>query len=307
MKKSVISLLFLLSIALGILFVLRRPTQKSQQITIICTTSMITDIVKTVVGNTAQVYGLMGPGVDPHLYRARESDVAKLSNADIIFYNGLHLEGKMADLFEKMKTYKKTVAVADAIPKEKLIASEFEGHYDPHIWFDVFIWSMVAKHIANVLCEYYPKHCPAYQQRAKDYAQKLDELDRYIQQQIATIPSKNRTLITAHDAFEYFGRRYGLNVRGLQGISTESEAGTKDVQELVNFIVQTRIPAIFVESSIPKRTVQAVREAVQAQGWNLTIGNELYSDALGTAGTPSGSYVGMVKHNIDSIVKGLRE
>ncbi len=281
-------------------------TVKAVPITIVTTTGMITDAVKTIAGDDAIVYGLMGPGIDPHLYRARESDVARLANADIIFYNGLHLEGKMADLFAKMSSTKTTVGVADVIPKSMLIASDISGHYDPHIWFDVTLWTMVVNHIAQVLCEFDEKTCPQFKKRAEQYIQKLKDLDQYVEQQISKIPKKNRTLITAHDAFEYFGKRYGLEVRGLQGMSTESEAGTKDVQDLVNFVVQKRIPAIFVESSIPQRTLKAVQEGAQAQGWNVAIGDELYSDALGTAGTDTGTYLGMVKHNVDAIVKGLR-
>ena len=304
-------LVILLSIGISsILFYFLRKTNsvvhKKHRLTIICTTGMITNAVKTIAGDDAIVYGLMGPGIDPHLYRARESDVSRLANADIIFYNGLHLEGKMSDLFAKMSSTKTTVGLADTIPKSMLIPSDISGHYDPHIWFDVTLWTMVVNHIAQVLCEFDAKTCPQFKNRAEQYIQKLKDLDQYVEQQIRKIPKKNRILITAHDAFEYLGKRYGLEVRGLQGMSTESEAGTKDVQELVNFVVQKRIPAIFVESSIPQRTLKAVQEAARAQGWNVAIGDELYSDALGTAGKPAGTYLGMVKANVDAIVRELK-
>jgi manganese/zinc/iron transport system substrate-binding protein len=305
------SLLIVVLFSLGTFLIIYRSRQSKEiqekPLTIVATTGMITDAIQQIVGNDAIVQGLMGPGIDPHLYRARESDVARLADADIIFYNGLHLEGKMADLFAHMAHTKKTVAVTDILSKKNLIESDIKDHYDPHIWFDVSLWQQIVSYIVHILCDYDAVHCDAYQQRAKKYSERLKQLDSYIKQQIALIPVEKRTLVTAHDAFEYFGKKYGLHVRGLQGISTESEAGTKDVQDLVSFVVQKQIPAIFVESSIPQRTLQAVQEGVKAQGWNVTLGDELYSDALGSAGSDAGTYIGMVKHNIDSIVKGLRE
>ncbi|MEX0671949.1 MAG: zinc ABC transporter substrate-binding protein, partial [Candidatus Babeliales bacterium] len=251
-KNSIITVIIIILVSFFMYktMLIDDAAEKKHTLTIVCTTSMITDIVKTIVGDTATVYGLMGPGIDPHLYRARESDVAKLEAADIIFYNGLHLEGKMAELFEKMAATKTTVGVADNIPKELLLESDFAGHYDPHIWFDVSLWAQVARSITNTLCAANQKDCPAYQERAQIVIDQLIQLDSDIRRKIQAIPQENRILVTAHDAFSYFGRRYGFEVHGLQGISTESEAGAKDVKNLVNLIVKKRVHAIFVESSI---------------------------------------------------------
>ncbi|RMG64216.1 MAG: manganese transporter, partial [Calditrichaeota bacterium] len=212
---------------------------------------MIADAVKHVGGARVSVTALMGPGVDPHLYKASEGDVARLARADLIFYNGLHLEGKMVEIFEQMKRRKPTFAVADGVDPGRLIHSEkFASSHDPHIWFDVRIWQPVVMYIRDVLARLDPKHAEIYRENAAAYLQELEALDRYVRSRIAEIPPQRRVLITAHDAFEYFGRAYGLEVHGLQGISTASEAGTADVQRLADFIVQRKIPAVFVETSV---------------------------------------------------------
>jgi manganese/zinc/iron transport system substrate-binding protein len=278
-----------------------------RKIKIVVTTGMIADAVKNVGGERVDVTALMGPGVDPHLYKASAGDVSRMSSADVIFYNGLHLEGKMAEIFEEMSRYAKVYAVADGVEPNLLErTSAFAGNYDPHIWFDVKIWMQVVKYIAKCLSEVDPQSAELYQANADAYLAKLQELDQYVREQAATIPEEHRILITAHDAFHYFGKAYGFQVRGLQGISTVAETGTADVQQLADFIVQHKIPAIFVETSVPPRYIEALQAAVKARGFDVKIGGSLFSDAMGDPGTPEGEYLGMVKHNIDTIVKALK-
>ncbi len=277
-----------------------------RKINVVTTIGMITDIVKNVGGERVDVNGLMGPGVDPHLYKASAGDVSRMQSADIIFYNGLHLEGAMAELFEKMARSTKTVAVTESISAERLISPpQFEGMHDPHVWFDVTLWMEAVRNIEKTLAEIDTVHAELYHANAESYLAGLTELDASIREQVKTIPENSRVIITAHDAFNYMGRAYGFEVRGLQGISTATEAGTRDVQELASFIVERKIPAIFVESSVPRRTVEALQAAVVAKGFKVTIGGELFSDAMGDPGTPEGTYIGMVEHNIHTITHAL--
>jgi manganese/zinc/iron transport system substrate-binding protein len=279
----------------------------NRKIRVVTTTGHITDLVKNVGGDRVEVQGLMRPGVDPHLYKASEGDVAKLNSADIIFYNGLNLEGKMADLFVRMARQRPTVAITEDIPESLLREPpEFQGHFDPHIWFDVTLWKLAVDRVEKALSELDPQHAATYKTNADRYRQQLDELHQWIKQQIATIPKERRVLVTAHDAFGYFGQQYDMEVVGLQGISTEAEASVKDVQELANLIATRGVKAIFVESSVPHRNIEAVRAAVRAKGHAVEIGGELYSDALGEPGTPEGTYIGMMRYNVETIVKALR-
>ncbi len=281
-------------------------TETPSTLRVVTTTGMITDIVKNVGGRHINVTGLMGPGVDPHLYKATAGDVQRLTTAHIIFYNGLHLEAKMGDVLEKMDGTTKTVAVTHGIEKRYLLTPpEFEGQYDPHLWFDVTRWMQAVTAVQNALTEADPKNSGSYTENAETYRQQLEGLHRYVQQQAERIPAQRRVLVTAHDAFNYFGNAYGFEVRGLQGISTATEAGIADVQKLATFIADRKIPAIFVESSVSERSLKAVQAAVEAKGFNVSIGGELFSDAMGTAGTPEGTYIGMVRHNIDTIVTAL--
>lgn len=272
----------------------------------VATTGMIGDIVGQVGGERVEVSVLMGAGVDPHLYKASEHDLRTFERADVIFYNGLHLEGGLSYVLEQMETRTRTVAVTGRIPRGDLRAPpEFEGNYDPHVWFDVSFWMLAVEQVRDVLIAIDPDHRAGYEERATAYLAQLAELDAYVSNQAARIPAERRVLITAHDAFGYFGDRYGFQVHGLQGISTATEAGTRDVQNLADFIAARRIPAVFVESSVPRRTVEALREAVQSRGWDVQIGGELFSDAMGDAGTAEGTYIGMVRHNIDTITRAL--
>jgi len=281
------------------------PLQQTP-VQVVTTVNFITDLVQQVGGNRVRVTGLMGAGVDPHLYKASAGDVRRLQQAHLIFYGGLHLEGKMVELLERLP---RAIAVTDAIPRERLIRPPggFQGQYtyDPHVWFDVSLWQLTVDRVREALSRVDPAGSAYYQASAAAYRQRLAQLDAFIRQQIALVPPQQRVLITAHDAFAYLGRRYGLEVRGLQGISTVAEAGARDVQELVEFIVQRRIRAIFVESSVPQRPIQAVVAAARARGWNVVIGGQLFSDSAGNPGTPEGTYVGMMEHNIRTIVNGL--
>jgi manganese/zinc/iron transport system substrate-binding protein len=278
------------------------------KLNIVTTTGMIADIVKNVGGEYVEVISLMGPGVDPHLYKASEGDIRRLQDANLIFYNGLHLEAQLGEVLEKMNDFNiTTVAVADEIDPTALLAHpEYENSYDPHIWFDVTLWMQAVRRVQATLSETDPAHKSAYEANASAYLAQLEELHQYVLSQAETIPAEKRVIITAHDAFSYFGRAYGFEVRGLQGISTESQAGTADVQALAGFIVEQQIPAIFVESSVPQRNVEAVQAAVQSQGFDVQIGGSLFSDAMGGEDTPEGTYIGMVRHNIDTIVAALK-
>jgi manganese/zinc/iron transport system substrate-binding protein len=278
----------------------------SRPIKIVATTSMVTDLVERVGGSRVEVEGLMGAGVDPHLYKASEGDVIALAGADAVFYNGLHLEAKLAEVFERMGGRVHTYAVTDSIPRERLLAPPaFAGAYDPHVWFDVSLWRLALAQVRDDLIELDPAHERLYRQNEAAYDRELGALDRWVRDQTERVPPSRRVLVTAHDAFNYFGRAYGFDVRGLQGISTASEAGTADVRELADFIADRRIPAIFVESSVSPRAIDAVREAVRARGFDVGIGGSLFSDAMGDAGTPEGTYLGMVRHNVAGIVSGL--
>ena len=279
-----------------------------RQINVVTTVGMITDIVRNVGGERVAVRGLMGPGVDPHLYKPSAGDAIRLGNADIIFYGGLHLEGRMAELFEKIElTGKPAVAVSrDIDPKRLRQPPEFEGKYDPHIWFDVSLWQSATRTVAAALTSLDPNSAALYAANASAYLAKLETLDQYARSQIATIPAAQRVMITAHDAFGYFGQAYGMEVRGLQGISTASEISAADVQGLTEFITSRKIKALFVESSVPESTVRAVQEAVRSRGHEVVIGGELFSDAMGAEGTPEGTYIGMVTFNVDTIVSALR-
>jgi manganese/zinc/iron transport system substrate-binding protein len=278
----------------------------SAPLTVTVTTGMIADAVRNVGGNHVRVVALMGPGVDPHLYKATQGDLAKLREANIIFYNGLHLEGRMGEVFRTMAERLPTIAVAESIPKELLRQPpEFEGNYDPHVWFDVNLWIYVVQKIRDVLSEQDPAHRADYAANAAAYLEQLKQLDSYIREQIAKIPEPQRLLVTAHDAFGYFGRAYGIEVMGIQGISTASDYGLQDLNQLAEILANRKVKAIFVETSVSPRSVEALVEGTRAKGHDIKIGGKLYSDALGEEGTPEGTYIGMVRHNVDTIVKAL--
>ena len=275
---------------------------------ITATTGMIADLAAEIGGEHVVVTGLMGPGTDPHLYQASHGDVRKLDNADIIFYNGLHLEGKMAEIFEKLESKKTTVAVSANLTKEQLMADAAQGGdaVDPHIWFDVKLWMAAAETVSQTLIEKDEANKSYYEERKLHYLKQLEELDLYAHEQIALIPEKRRILVTAHDAFGYFGRAYGLTVTGLQGMNTMSEYGSKDVSKLRDYLVENEIKAVFIESSVSPKSIESVIDGARSLGHEVKIGGELFSDAMGEAGTSEGTYIGMVKHNIDTLVEALK-
>ncbi len=275
---------------------------------IVTTTSMITDLVKNVGGDKVSVTGLMGAGVDPHLYKASEGDVSKLSQADMILYNGLHLEGKLVEVFENMQRQKiNTIAISDALDKKDLIGSTlFASNYDPHIWFAVENWEKATQFVADELSKALPEHREEFQANAERYLGALKTLKTELSEEINTLPEEQRRLVTAHDAFNYFGRSFGFDVVGLQGISTATEAGVQDVQKTASYIIDHKVKAIFIESSVPKRTVEALQAAVNSKNHQVAIGGTLFSDALGNPGTPEGTYIGMFRYNVKTIVNSLK-
>lgn len=303
MKKLVFGLLIF-----GFLFNCKNSQESNGKLNIVTTTTMITDLVKNVGGDKINIQGLMGSGVDPHLYKASEGDVSKLANADMIFYGGLHLEGKLVEVFEKMGHQNiKTIAVSDALDQNTLISSEsFAGNYDPHIWFNVDYWIQITEYVAENLSKENPENKSFYEANAKLYIEKLTVLKEKLLSTIETLPQDKRILVTAHDAFNYFGKAFDFEVVGLQGLSTATEAGVQDVQKLATFIIEKQVKAIFVESSVPKRTIEALQAAVLSKGHDVAIGGTLYSDALGNAGTLEGTYIGMFEYNVNTIVNALK-
>ncbi|MBM7649177.1 manganese/zinc/iron transport system substrate-binding protein [Bacillus ectoiniformans] len=279
--------------------------KKEEQLVVATTIAQIADIVKNVGGEHVKVEALMGPGTDPHLYQAAQGDIKKLTEADVIFYNGLHLEGKMNEIFKKVNEQKPTYAVAESIPKEKLKKSGDKLH-DPHVWFDISLWIYAVEKVEEGLATADPAHKEEFKANSQQYIERLKKLDEYGKKQMAQIPKESRVLVTAHDAFGYFGDAYGLEVMGLQGLSTDSEYGVKDVQSLVKTLADRNIKAIFIESSISDRSINAVVQGSENRGHEVKVGGELYSDAMGEEGTETGTYEGMFKHNIDTIVNALK-
>jgi len=274
--------------------------------TVVTTTNVVADLARQIGGDRVRVDSLMGPGVDTHLYKASESDVRRLAEADLILYSGLHLEGKMGDILVKMARSRPVVAVTEAIPLDRLREPpEFAGQYDPHVWFDVGLWETTIDPVVAALSEVAPADAGTFRARGDAYRAELRELDAWIHERVATIPPDLRVLVTAHDAFGYFGRAYGVEVVGIQGISTLAEAGLRDVERVVDLVVDRRVPALFVESSVPRRTVEAVLAAARERGNDVSIGGQLYSDSLGTADGPEGTYAGAVRYNVETIARAL--
>ena len=281
-------------------------SRESGKLKVVTTTTIIADVVKQLSGDLVDVEALMGPGVDPHLYKASAGDVKRMSGADMVIYNGLHLEGRMGEVFESIKD-KIIFAANENLDESKLLDFETNpGYFDPHVWFDVQIWKGATERMAQGLKELDPENTAKYDENLVTYLGKLDDIDQYVRDRTEELDPDKRILVTAHDAFQYFGNQYGYEVRGLQGISTDAEAGTADVRNLAEFIVEKQIKAVFVESSVPRKNIEALQEAVKAKGFDVEIGGELYSDSTGDAGTNAESYIGTVKENIDTIVDALK-
>ncbi|HWV23153.1 MAG TPA: zinc ABC transporter substrate-binding protein [Thermomicrobiales bacterium] len=294
------------AIATGVAFASESSLRDDGRSRVTATVGMIADVARNIGGERIDAIGLMGPGVDPHLYKPSAGDITRLGDADLILYGGLHLEGRMSETFDKIDELgdKPAVAVSETIPVERRLRFGPEM-WDPHVWFDVSLWRLVGDRILQALVETFPAYADDFAANAEVYLGKLDELDAWVLEATHRIPEEQRVLVTAHDAFNYFGRRYGFEVRGLQGMSTATEAGAGDVQDLAAFITERQIRAMFIESSVPPSTIEAVQAACRAKGWDVAIGGELYSDAMGESGTPEGTYIGMVRANVHTIVDAL--
>lgn len=301
--------IYLLSVLISVsLFVsCSQEKKENDKLYVVTTTGMIQDALKNIAQDKAEVVGLMGPGVDPHLYKPTPGDLTELRKADIIFYNGLHLEGKMSEVFEQLARKKPVIPIASALDKTTLqVPQDGSQAYDPHIWFNVSLWKEAIAYAGKELSKVDKDNSAFYAANTQQFTQALDTLHTWVKEEINTIPEKQRVLITAHDAFGYFGTAYTIKVKGLQGISTLSEFGLRDVSELVNFIVDNNIKAVFVETSVSSKSLETVVSGCQEKGHEVKIGGTLYSDAMGQAGTPEGTYFGMVKANVNTIVSSLK-
>lgn len=305
MIKYVSYLIFAFALLLGACT--NSTIEDSDKIIITTTIAQIGDAVKNIGGEHVDVHSLMGPGVDPHIYQATQSDIRRLGDADIIFYNGLNLEGNMVEIFEKMRNEKPTFAVTDAIPKQYLLQDMDDvNEVDPHIWFDIDLWSMVVEYIAEQLIEYAPEYEEDFKNNSEKYLAELTELKIFAKNEMEKVPEQSRILVTAHDAFGYFANAYGFEVVGIQGLSTDSDYGIRDIQNVIDILVENEIKAVFTESSVSDRAMNSVIEGAKARGFEVEIGGSLFSDAMGEEGTEEGTYIGMYKHNVNVIVESLQ-
>jgi manganese/zinc/iron transport system substrate-binding protein len=275
-----------------------------------CTTGQVADMVKAIGGDEIELTVLIGPGVDPHSFRASSGDAQRLDAADVVFYNGLHLEGRLSDVLEKLDAQKPTLSLGDELlrrhPDQIRKGPEFGGAADPHVWFDVKLWSQAIPAVVETLSKLRPASKAQFAKNGETYKEKLLEVDQYCRDKIATIPKESRVLITAHDAFGYFGRAYDLEVYGVQGISTVDEASLAAINSLIKLLVDRKIKAIFVESSVSSERLKQVIEGCTQAGHKVTIGGELYSDALGERGSEAETYTGMLRSNVNTIVSALK-
>lgn len=302
MRKSILSVCAVVSI-----FFAAQAAYAEKQIYVVATTGMIADVARNIGGDDTKIVTLIGSGIDPHLYKATRSDIATLMAADIIFYNGLLLEGKMSDALVRVAmSGRKVYAVTELLNESFLLEpSEMQGHFDPHVWMDPTAWKQTAIIVRDKLAEFRPHSKNLFFRNCEIYLEKLEELDSYARKVLSSVPEKSRVLVSAHDAFNYFGRRYNFEVLGIQGLSTESEAGIKDIENLVSTLVDRKIAAVFVESTISERNIRALIEGAKARGHEVKIGGQLFSDAMGKAGTYQGTYIGMIDHNVTTIAKSL--
>jgi manganese/zinc/iron transport system substrate-binding protein len=274
------------------------------RIYVVTTIAQIAEPLSVIGGDRVKVESLMGPGVDPHLYNATQGDIKTLESADLVFYNGLHLEGKMTEIFANISKTKPVLAVGETIPKEKLLQDE-EGAIDPHVWFDIDNWKHALEAAVSALKEYSPEDSDYFEENKKKYFAELDLLKKEAIDKMSRIPKEKRVLVTAHDAFGYFGRMFNMKVVGLQGLSTEDEIGISDIESTIELLLEYKIPAIFVESSINPNSIRAVIEGASSRGLDVKQGGELFSDAMGEAGTVEGTYIGMYRHNVETIYHAL--
>jgi manganese/zinc/iron transport system substrate-binding protein len=301
-------LIFFYCIFVGFYFaMIYREKYTHDRVHVVSTTSIIGDIVQQVAGDLITCHVLMGAGVDPHLYKPLENDIMQIAQADILFYNGLHLEAQMEHVFKHLANYKTTVAVSQDILEHDLIpSSEYDNHYDPHLWFNIPLWIQAIETVTRTLCLHDPEHAPEYEKNSRCYIAKCQATCAATVELLGKIPKEKRILITGHDAFQYFAQAYNFQVVGLQGMSTESQVGSQEIQAVIDFIVAQKIPAIFVETSTPMRNIQALQEGVARRGFSVEIGGELFSDALGAIGTRENSYLGMIESNVATIYQALK-
>jgi manganese/zinc/iron transport system substrate-binding protein len=279
----------------------------SGKLNVVATTGMLYDAILQIADTLVDATPIMGPGVDPHLYKATQGDLKKLRSADLIIYNGLLLEGKMGEILENLGKRKPVYAAGEEIPSSELLSSQqYENAYDPHIWFDVNLWKKAVAGISDNLQEVDSANAKTYKLRTEQYLNALDTLDTFVRKQIESIPPTQRVLVTAHDAFGYFGKAYNIEVQGLQGISTVSDFGLKDIANITDLIIERNVKAIFVETSVSDKAIKAVINGCREKGHEVVIGGNLYSDAMGEFGTYEGTYIGMVKHNVDVITESLK-
>lgn len=277
-----------------------------ERLTVVATTGMIADAVTNIGGDLVEVQALMGPGVDPHAYRQTRSDIVALANADLVLWNGLYLEAQMEDFMIGLGRAGSVVAVAEAVPENLLLASqEYQGRFDPHLWMNPDLWSRVVINLRDALREAQPESADSFNKNAEVYLAQMDDVARYANAVLSSVPVKSRVVLSAHDAFNYFGAAYGFEVVGIQGISTDSEAGLRRIGELVDMLVEKDIRAVFVETSVSDRNVRALIEGAAAAGHEVVIGGALFSDAMGAAGTYEGTYIGMIDHNATTISAAL--
>lgn len=284
-----------------------RANRSDERMTIVCTVGMVGDIAQAVAGDRATVSSLMGEGVDPHLYKPTRTDIGRLMSADVVFYNGLLLEGKMSDaLIRAASAGRKVYPVTELLDEEFLLEpAEFAGHFDPHVWMDPVAWRSAVELVRDRLAALDPQGKSVYEANAARYTKTLEELEAYSRLVLGRVPEDQRVLVTAHDAFNYFGRRFGFEVVGIQGISTESEAGVRDIERIVDLLVKRKVRAVFVESTVSDRNVRALIAGAKARGHEVTIGGQLYSDAMGAPDTYEGTYIGMIDHNVTTIARAL--
>lgn len=282
-------------------------SEKSEKISVVTTIGMITDPATVIAGDHAAVAGIIGTGIDPHLYKPTRTDITKLMDADVVLYSGLMLEGRMTDAFVRVATSGTMVrAVTEAVDEAALLSPpDFEGHHDPHLWMDPIAWTLATQVIADTLSESDPANAEHYQSNAESYIGQLNAIHEYAQAVLSSVPEDQRVLVTAHDAFNYFGQRYGYEVMGIQGISTESEAGVRDIERIVDLLVERKIKAVFVETTVSERNINALIAGANARGHEVTIGGSLFSDAMGQPATYEGTYIGMMDHNITTIARAL--
>ena len=283
-----------------------RPAFAAGKLNIIATTGMIADAARQVGGDLVEVRGLMGAGVDPHGYRQTHSDIVAMTRADLVLWHGLYLEAQMERFFEDLSRKRAVIPVAEALPKDSLLGhADYDGRYDPHVWMDPSLWRGVVTEVARTLSDIAPDHAAMFTANAERYNAELEALAVYAAEALGKVVSEQRVLLTAHDAFSYFGRAYGFEVIGIQGISTNSEAGLNRIGELVDTLVTRKITAAFVETSVSDRNIRALIEGAMAQGHQVAIGGALFSDAMGQEGTYEGTYVGMIDHNVTTIASAL--